>query len=156
MGKFSANELLQIALQIEREGEAFYQEAARLTRSPAAKDLFEHLALEEVGHAHAFRQIAAALDVSSEEYEEEEAQRYLRALVDERVFTDPRDAYARAKEGDQGALLRYAIGFEKETILFFNALRDVAREKDQVLIDKLIEEEKKHVRQLSQCLSELD
>ncbi|HBK85078.1 MAG TPA: hypothetical protein DDZ53_03500, partial [Firmicutes bacterium] len=152
VSSFSANEIIQLALQIEREGEAFYREAERLAKKPAAKELFANLAVAELSHAETFRRIAAELEVSSHVYEDEEAERYLRALVAGRVFTDPRVAFDRAAQGDHNALISHAIGFEKETILYFYALKDTVRPEDQEMVERLIAEEKEHIKRLAASL----
>lgn len=152
MNTFSANEIVQLALQIERDGRAFYEEAERLAKQAEAKELFRNLAAEEAAHADSFRQIAEAQEVSSAEYQDEEAYAYMHALIDGRIFASPKEAFGQALKGDHAALLRHAIGAEKETILFFQALRDVVREQDCALVDHIIAEEKYHVKCLSAAL----
>lgn len=155
MNTYSANEIVQLALQIEREGQAFYQQAERLARDLQAKELFRFLGAEEVNHAETFRRIAAELSVDSQEYAEEEAFAYMHALIAGRVFTDPAEAFQRAEAGNHQALVKHAIGFEKETILFFQALREVVREQDHRLVDEMIAEEKEHVKRLAGMLTSL-
>jgi rubrerythrin len=154
LNTFSANEIVQLALQIEREGQAFYEQALKLANSPEAKELFRYLGAEEVNHADSFRQIAQNVSVDSSEYEEEEAFAYMRALIAGRIFTDPKEAFGRAEQGNQQALVKHAMGFEKETILFFQALRDVVRQQDRQLVDRMIAEEKEHVQRLAGMLAQ--
>ena len=42
-----------------------------------------------------------------------------------------------------------AIEFEQQTLLFFYALRDLAQPVNRPIIDKIVEEERRHVRQLA-------
>jgi rubrerythrin len=42
--------------------------------------------------------------------------------------------------------VNFAIGFEKETTLFFLGMKDVV--KDKALVEEIIEEEKSHIRWL--------
>ena len=53
---------------------------------------------------------------------------------------------------DQEAALRAAIGFEKDTLLFFYDLRDMVNEADRETISRIIREEKKHLRRLAKML----
>ena len=43
--------------------------------------------------------------------------------------------------------VHFAIGFEKETLLYFHSLKDVVKEKE--VVDEIINEEKSHIRWLS-------
>jgi hydrogenase maturation protease len=48
--------------------------------------------------------------------------------------------------------LRLAIGFEKDTLLFFYDLRDMASVAEQTTINSIIVEEKQHLRRLAKLL----
>ena len=45
-----------------------------------------------------------------------------------------------------------AMGFEKETLLFFYNLRDLVSDRNQKTIDRIIAEEKSHLRRLAKML----
>lgn len=45
-----------------------------------------------------------------------------------------------------------AMGFEKETLLFFYNLRDLVTDRDRETISRIIDEEKSHVRRLAGML----
>jgi rubrerythrin len=49
--------------------------------------------------------------------------------------------------------VRFALGFEKETLLYFYAMRDLIQEKDAV--DQIIKEEKSHIIWLDKFLKNL-
>jgi rubrerythrin len=50
--------------------------------------------------------------------------------------------------GDRAAALRAAMGFEKDTMLFYYDLREMVSEKDRQIITDIIREEKQHLRRL--------
>ena len=49
---------------------------------------------------------------------------------------------------DAQQAINLAIGFEKETLLFFYDLRERIPEKDRPVVENVIEEEKRHIRRL--------
>ena len=51
MPEHAAIEVLKMALLLERQGKAFYEQVAGQTRSPAVRELFGTLAAEEQKHA---------------------------------------------------------------------------------------------------------
>ena len=62
-------------------------------------------------------------------------------------------ALALAKQAnDRETALRAALGFEKDTLLFFYDLREMVSKADRESISNVIREEKKHVRRLAGML----
>jgi len=53
---------------------------------------------------------------------------------------------------DEKEAIHMAMGFEKETLLFFYNLRDLVPDRQQKTIQRIIDEEKKHVRRLAAML----
>jgi rubrerythrin len=73
--------------------------------------------------------------------------------VQSSLFEGPERALAAAEEAqDEKEAIQMAIGFEKETLLFFYNLRDLVTDRDQKTIDRIIAEEKSHVRRLAGML----
>lgn len=55
MGKeYTLQEALRLAIQEEKDGVDFYRKAASIAKNPRAKQVFENLANEEVGHLKTF------------------------------------------------------------------------------------------------------
>ena len=78
---------------------------------------------------------------------------YLQATVRSALFEGPDKALAAAESvQDEREAVGMAMGFEKETMLFFHDLRDMASEKDHDVITRIIAEEKKHLRRLADML----
>jgi rubrerythrin len=155
---YSGTEIVEIAVQIESCGEAYYEEAMAHARSDKAKDIFAYLRTEERRHAKIFTEMLSKMaDVDAPWRHDEDYQTYMRALAENRVFPTPEAARetVRGLSSDASAI-RYALGFEKDTILFFYELRSLVRDKDQAIIDELIEEERRHIRQLNGLLKGLE
>ncbi len=151
---YSGAEVVEIAVQIESCGEAFYEEAQSQARSQKAKEIFSYLRDEERRHAKIFEEMLSGIgDIEASWRHDEEYQGYMHALAENRVFPSPEAArdIVRNLTDDESAV-RYALGFEKDTILFFHELRSLVREKDQSVIDELIAEERRHIRTLNGML----
>ena len=153
---YSANEVMQLAMQIEENGARFYNEASQLVQDEGASQLFKYLAREEERHMDIFEKIAANLAVDSTPYEDETAELYLKSLVDSRFFTDLDGVLARVKRGEVVNVIKevvqYALGVEKETLLFYYSLLDSAAA-NKSLFEEIIAEEKNHVVKLNEILS---
>ena len=71
-----------------------------------------------------------------------------RALIEERVLSDPETAREIAASGDTAGLLETAIQVEKDSVLFYSELLSEVDEGDVAAVQKIIDEEKQHVRLL--------
>ena len=157
MGVFSAAEALEMAMQIEINGEVFYNAVAAKMTDPGVKKLFQELAAQEQRHYLVFQKMAGtvggAASPSAPDAERDEYQTYLQAALDNALFAGADKALALAGQAcDRQAALRVAIGFEKDTLLFFYDLRDMVSEAEQKAINGILQEEKLHLRRLAKLL----
>ena len=157
MGVFSAAEAFEIAMQIEKNGEAFYHAVAARMTDPSVKKLFQELAAQEQRHYEAFQEMAGTVEGAASpaapDAERDEYQVYLQATLDSALFAGPDKALVLAEQAhDHQAALRVAIGFEKDTLLFFYDLRDMASVAEQKTINGIIVEEKQHLHRLAKLL----
>jgi hypothetical protein len=80
-------------------------------------------------------------------------QAYVGALLQQNLFDKPNGALSQAAGAEEeGEALRAALGFEKETLLFYYELREALRGEDRQVLDDIIQEEKRHIRRLSGML----
>jgi rubrerythrin len=155
MAFLSASDIVDLAMQLEQSGEAFYRAVARKAQSSDIRTLFEYLADEEVKHYRVFSKLGQQLAnnplMTDEEWEQ--YMQYLGATVQSAFFEGPDKALAAAEEAtDEKEAVRMAMAFEKETLLFFYDLKDVVPAADQTFIEKVIAQEKTHVRRLAEML----
>jgi len=117
-----------------------------------ARDAYKYLADEEKRHIEIFQNILASpTDYRPPETYTEEYGLYLKALVDSAVFSDDQVARQMAqKVGSDAEAIQIALGAEKDSILFYSEMRDLVRSSDREVIDKIIAEEKSHLRHLSE------
>lgn len=158
---FNAYEILEMAEQIERNGTAFYRQAAECVDHPEGKKLLLELADWEVGHEKTFAKMKQALSEKETENAvfdpEGDAALYIQAYSDGHVFNLTEDP-ASALEGktDLREILLEAIKREKDAIVFFTGFLDLVPAtlgKDRV--EAIIKEEIGHIGQLSAQLSAL-
>ena len=154
---FSGSELINIAIGIERRGIAFYDIMAKSSENAATRDVFQYLTNMERAHIQIFQSILTEADKYqiSETYAGEYAT-YLQALVDSVVFTDDMVTSEMATQADSDIeALELAIGAEKDSILFYYEMKDIMPKRAQPTVDKIITEEKSHLRQLSELKKNL-
>ena len=148
---FSAGELLNIAIDIERNGIAFYDVMAKSAENEKVRCVFQSLVDMEHQHIQIFQDMLAEGGIYGQEkaYSGEEAA-YIKSLVDSNIFSDDAitsELFSRLDNDIEA--LEIAIGLEKDSILFYYQLKDIAQPKEQPLLDRIIAEEKTHLRDLS-------
>jgi len=153
MAVFSGNELIEVALGIERNGIAYYSSLAKSTTDASLRGTYHHLADMEREHIKIFQKMLGSAGKYKPTYAgatEEEYELYLKALVDSAVFIDDKIARQMAQRASSPAeAIQIALGAEKDSILFYSEMRDLVPKQDRPTIDGIIKEEKSHVRQLS-------
>jgi len=154
---FSGSELVNIAIGIERRGIAFYDIMTKSTGNAATRDVFQYLADVERQHIQIFQGMLAEADKYQilETYAGEYSA-YLQALVDSAVFTDDFVTSEMAtKAGSDIEALELAISAEKDSILFYYEMKEIMPQRAQPTVNKIIFEEKSHLRQLSELKKKL-
>ena len=154
---FSGSELVNIAIGIERRGIVFYDIMTKSTGNAATRDVFQYLADVERQHIQIFQGMFAEADKYQilETYAGEYSA-YLQALVDSAVFTDNFVTSEMAtKAGSDIKALELAISAEKDSILFYYEMKEIMPQRAQPTVNKIIFEEKSHLRQLSALKNKL-
>lgn len=154
---FAGSEVVEIGIQIEKNGKAFYDTLSGQTTDQKAKDLFTFLAEEEERHIDAFQKL---LD-SVRKYEPpqaftEEYFAYMKALASDHVFTQENKGTEIAKKikSDTEAL-ETAIGFEKDSIVFYEGMTRMVLGHDLKTVQNLILQEQGHLAKLSELKKNL-
>ncbi len=154
---FSSSELINIAIDIETRGMAFYDVMSQSTENAEARDLFRHLGDIERQHVQIFRDmLGEAGNYQPSDSDSEEYAAYFKALVDSSVFTDDLIPSGMAANIDSDIeILQLAIGVERDSILFYYLMRDIMPPRTHPTVNKIIAEEKLHLRQLSEVKKRL-
>jgi rubrerythrin len=154
---FNAEEILEIACQLERNGAAFYNKAAKIVKNDGVRKRLEELALMEVGHESLFETMRAdqSLIAGLVDDPDDTAGLYLKALAGGHIFDDPDNPATQIDESmSEEQILRRAIYMELLAIAFFQSVRDSVPESlGKKKIDGLVREEMSHVTLLEKELS---
>ena len=154
----NAIEVFEIAQQIERNGAMFYRKAAELFSESDISNKFLELANWETRHEQVFKDISDKLGDSTQKstnkLEKKDFDPKLMACL--AVFGTVSDPIHKLKSINKVTeALKTAIEKEKESIAFYEGLKDFVPEKDdQNKVDVIIEEETHHIKILSQALKQ--
>ena len=155
---FHGSEVLEIAINIERNGVEFYREAAKKAKDERLKALFEELSLWEAQHVRDFTALKGMVDADwAESYAGTEAEIYMKALADSRVFTEvERWAEEALRSGDPKEAIKAAVIAEKESILLYYAMLDATKGRSKEVVREILKQEKAHLAALSEAYQRLE
>ena len=149
--KFSGNEVIEMAIQIEQRGYDFYTVLENNAKKENMRNLFKWLANEEKKHITVFKKLRETFDKIDiiEIHNWDEVALYFKSLIETKVFPDTADGkYLKKELEDEIGAIHIAISFEKDNILYFQEIRDIVEENEKKIINKLINEEKSHIMRL--------
>jgi len=146
---FNADEILQMAEQIEHNGIKFYSLAAE--RLKQFCDIFTQLARQEENHLAVFtvmrRNLSAAEREATSYDPNNENSLYLQALADREVFKLDQDPQKLLPSSvTLAGVIDIAIGKEKDSIVFYVGMKELISEKlGRGKMDSIISEEFRHI-----------
>ena len=146
----SAADVISTAVEIEKRGFQFYQQAAEQAQDAQDKDFFTHMSHEERRHEAIFSDILKRVggisipaSASDDEYFD-----YVRSLIDSHcLFMD------NQQEALANNPFRQAMQFEKDTILFFQAVESLVPQSEQHFIRQCIDEERSHLLMIAKQMN---
>ena len=149
---FSGDELMNLAIGIERRGITFYDIMAKSTDDEMVRMVFEALVNMERQHITIFEDMLGEGSITSDLTEKgPEFTDYLRALIDDAAFTDDMITSEMATQADSDVkAIELAISAEKDSILFYYEMSELVPNKVLSVIKQIITEEKSHLRQLTE------
>ena len=149
---FAGSEIVEMGVQIEKNGKDFYETLLGQSKNEKAKGIFKYLAQEEEKHIATFQDILDKVH----KYEPPESYpgeyfAYMKALADEYVFTKENKGkeIAGNTKSDKEAV-DLGIKFETDSILFYKGMKKVVPGEQHKVIDALIAQEKNHFYKLSE------
>lgn len=154
---FDISELVQIGLEDEISGVAFYSALAEQTSNPSLRTMFADLAQQEKYHKMRFEEILVTLGASKvvEEYPGQ-YMAYLRTMTDGRAFPDAQTAIHMAQQcADDAEALDLASRFERDTLILMNEMKGLVPPQDRDIVNELIREEQSHLVTLAQARKHL-
>ena len=147
---FSAKEIIELAIKIEKNGEAVYRSAIEEVPNPELVPLLEWMADEEVKHANWFAELKHNLETKNENpFVEEMGHELFNEMLGDKNFSLKDVDFATIEEIDD--LIETFIEFEKDSIIFYEVLKPFVE--DPVVreyLNKIIDEEKQHIELLKE------
>ena len=149
---FSASELLDMAIKLERNGEAVYRDAIEKVSKPELISLLEWMADEEVKHATFFSELKLKITSESRNpFMEEMSRELFDDVLGDKNFSLKEVDFSSLDTAED--LIAVFIEFEKDSIIFYKILEPFVE--DAVARDQLkhiIEEENRHIQHLQQYM----
>ena len=154
-GIFQVNEVVNIALEIEKRGEQFYKDMAGKVGDSSVRETLLFLAGEEVKHQNIFSHMLSrmrSMEIPSGS-SESDYWAYVNDLIDSHfLFDSPVAKKLISSVSTDEEVLHLAMGFEKESILFFTEMKSLVPAEEAKAVEACIQEERKHLRKLSLLL----
>ncbi len=151
-------EIFEIAEQIERNAVTFYRRAATLFDDPDISERFLELAEWEAEHETTFMEMKQKMFgtnpalTSFRPGETKPDPKVMAGLAVFGIRAEPTEELNGRESQDD--ILRRAVEKEKDSIVFYNGLKDfLSNASDQDSIDSIITEEMKHIRILHESLN---
>jgi rubrerythrin len=156
MEKYNVLEITKIAMDMEKEGQDFYNKAAALAKDDKLRSIFVLLEEQERRHSELFSDLHKMLseihNLSDEYLYDESVSLYMKALVENKVFKDYELKQIKNMNSMKEAI-HIGINSEKNSILFYSEIIKNSTSKEILhVLSMILEEEKKHLVDLTSLL----
>jgi len=151
---FSLEEIIDIAVHLEKNGESFYRKAAEIHSDPSLISRLQWLADEEASHAEKFSAMKQSVKIEvADPSLAEMGRRLFQQAMGQQSFSLTDEGLSEIQNIQE--LIKLAVEFEKDTIIFYEMLRSFI-EDETVLeqLDQIIAEEHRHVDELQALLAD--
>lgn len=139
-----ALQAIETAIQIEKDGLAFYSEAARQTSDPAGRRMFETLARDETAHLRLFESVKASL-LEEKGWPTPEQVAALNPARRLPVFPPVKAGQPLELPQRELAALQRGLRAEEESIDFYTRQMEAAQDADaRAMYAYLVEQEQGH------------
>ena len=161
MEYMSVDEIVKVAIQIEERGKEFYSLALERATDDGVQSHLRMLINWEAGHVLQMEDLRKTLvqDVADESMESpfgEDSSLYIKAIAEGHVFiknSNIADLAASCKTVKD--LLLLARDFERDSVMFYEALLGVVRcEESKKAVQEILNEEKNHVVYIQKMIGE--
>jgi rubrerythrin len=149
---FSVLEILDLAVQLEKNGESVYRDAVDKVTNPDLVTLLVWMADEEASHMRWFSELKKKYAAHSiNPFMEEMGKQVFSGILGDKSFSHKDVDFTRVDRLDD--LIGIFIEFEKDTVLFYETLIPFVEDNDTLEnIAKIIAEEHDHIKKLNEFL----
>ena len=145
--RFSADKVLEMAVELERRGIVFYENLSQKTSDQKSKEIFIFLGEEEKKHLEYFRETKNDLNTQIDFIPDtkDETVNYLGSLIENGVLGKVLQGLDLT-QGDSSIDKALEVGMEveEESVKFYENLEIMVPESKKEWLKKIIQEEKKH------------
>ncbi|MHC4122138.1 MAG: ferritin family protein [Planctomycetota bacterium] len=159
--KFNANEIFEMAEEIERNGVKFYRQAAAISQDNQIKQMLLDMADMEDGHLVTFQKMREQLSGQENGWTifdpDNQSVLYLQAMADDRGC-EGKIAPTKELTGSETPkeILEIALNSEKESVVFYFGLKGLVSVKaGRDKVEAVINEEMNHITTLLNKLKSL-
>jgi rubrerythrin len=147
---FTVEEILNMAIKIENNGEKVYRDAISQVEDAALIELLKEMADEESRHAEWFNDLkkewGSAVD---NPLAEEMSRQMFSEIIGDRSFSLKEVNFELVR--DRQHLINLFIEFEKDSILFYELIQPfLDKSKTRRMLDEIIKEEHRHIERLQE------
>jgi rubrerythrin len=148
---FSIREIIDMAIQLEKNAETFYRAALAEMSTPSLESVLVCLADEEREHAEWFEKLKRAAEEAKAVHEMGEISgAALRSLVGDQKFSLVEVDLSEIESAEE--LIELAVEHEKDTILFYQMLQSFIESPETTKeLDEIIAQEDQHIKLLKEC-----
>ncbi|UCG20917.1 MAG: ferritin family protein [Deltaproteobacteria bacterium] len=152
---FSIREIIDMAIQLEKNAETFYRAAVAKMSTPSLEPVLICLANEERDHSQWFEKLRrVAQEAKAGGQGEEISSEALRSLVGDQKFSLAEVDLANIESVKE--LIELAVEHEKDTIIFYQMLQSFIDDPETTKeLDEIIAEEEQHIKVLMKCEIEM-
>jgi rubrerythrin len=148
---FSIREIIDMAIQLEKNAETFYRAAVAKMSTPSLEPVLICLADEERDHAEWFEKLKRLAEEAETGGQRGEINaEALRSLVGDQKFSLAEVDLSKIESAQE--LIELAIEHEKDTIIFYQMLQSFMDNPETIKeLDEIIAEEDQHIKLLMEC-----
>jgi rubrerythrin len=151
MADLNLRKSIELAIATEQLGADYYSRMVRkFEKEKGLKEIFEKLVKDEKAHEAQFKALLKTIPEEEGKPEHYELYQFLRATAISEFFRQDAFKNADAIKTPADALGR-SLAFEKSTLLYYEAIRDILGASPQ--LDEIIQAEKTHVTALFKVIS---
>lgn len=149
--KYSLREIINFAIEIEKEGIVFYEKMAKKTLNVSLKILYTELKNEEQRHKLTFEDLIDSIGPDDNKYiyhSENLYISYLHSFIEDVIFDKKKTKTLTDELKNDMDAVKYAIKMEEDSIKFYENMKELTPKANGPIIDIIISQENLHITRL--------
>lgn len=147
----SGDSMFQVAMEMEDTGNVFYEAVAAGCGNPRVSELCHRLAKEEKIHYDRFAQMRQRVARPEARPMSADDLRAIQEIINEDILPNLAAVMKVARSGSLARILDLALKMEQDSIDFYVRILPLVEPADEPAVILIVEEERQHVRDLTQA-----